>query len=157
MPQANIMRNRKRFVKEILDEARGEKIIVGSIDGEVRVIPRYHEFYANENAKEPKEWHMTLLPTNKRLVVYQANGWLARDKYAQLPLTEIDEITYYQTTEKGKTVCITEFVAPDDSRYPSIVFKMDATGHPEDLDQYKVILQGISQLARVRITDYSQH
>ena len=40
MPQANIMRNRKRFVKEILDEARGEKIIVGSIDGEARVIPR---------------------------------------------------------------------------------------------------------------------
>ena len=155
VPQANIMRNRKRFVKEILDEKKGEKIVVGSVDGEVRVIPRYHAFYADPEAKDPKEWHMTLFPTNKRIVVYQANGWLKRDKYAQLPLSEIDEIAYFQVDEDNKNVCVTEFIAPDDSRFPSIVFKLDATGHPEDLEQYLVILKGISQLARVKITDYS--
>ena len=156
MPQANIIRNRKRFIKEILDEEKGEKIIVGSVDGDVRVIPKYHQFYENPKAKDPKEWHMTLFPTNKRIVVYQSNGWLSRDKYAQLPLTEIDEIAYFQVNEKNKIVCVTEFIAPDDSKYPSIVFKLDATGHPEDLDQYLVILKGISQLSQVNISDYSE-
>lgn len=98
---------------------------------------------------------MTLFPTNKRIVVYQAHGFMRRDRFAQLPLTEIDEITFTKVKEKKRLICVTEFIAPDDSRYPSIVFKMDCTGHPDDLDQYLVILDGIAKLAGVKIGDYT--
>lgn len=156
MPVTNINRNRKHFVREILDESKGEQILGGSADGEVRVIPRYHAFYENESAKDPKAYHMTLFPTNKRVVVYQANGFLHRDKYAQLPIAEIEAITYCEIQDKKKIACVTEFVAPDESRYPSIVFKMDCSGHPDDLEQYKVILRGISKLAGIPVDDYTQ-
>lgn len=158
MPAANITRNRKHFVKELLDTKKGEEIINGSADGKASIVPQYHQYYSEENgdkAQKPKEYKMTLFPTNKRIVVYQANGWLKRDKYAQLPLTEIDEISFLKVEERNKLICVTEFIAADDSRYPSIVFKMDCTGHPEDMDQYKVILNCVAKLAGVPIDDYT--
>lgn len=156
MPAANIARNRKHFVKELLDTKKGEEIVNGSVDGRSSIVPQYHRYYAEgNNSPQPKEYKMSLFPTNKRIVVYQANGWLKRDKYAQLPLTEIDEISFLKVKEKNKLICVTEFIAADDSRYPSIIFKMDCTGHPEDLDQYKIILNGIAKLAGVPIDDYT--
>lgn len=156
MPVAALNRNRKHFVKELLDTNKGEEIVNGSVDGRCSIIPQYHEYYAaGKNAPKPKEYKMSMFPTNKRVVVYQSNGFLKRDKYAQLPLTEIDEISFFKVEEKNRIVCITEFIAAEDSRYPSIVFKMDCTGHPSDLTQYKVILNGIAKLAGVAIDDYT--
>lgn len=155
MPTANITRNRKHFVKELLDEKKGEQIINGSADGRVSIIPRYHQYYADPNAPKPREYKMSMFPTNKRIVVYQTRSWPKCDQYAQLPLTEIDEISFLVVRENKKLICVTIFIAADDSRYPSIIFKMDCTGHPEDLDQYKIVLSGIAKLASVPIDDYT--
>lgn len=154
MPARNVTINRKHFIK-MLDTHKGEQIVNGSVDGEASIIPQYHHYYSNPDAKQPRGYHMTLFPTNKRIVVYQAHGFMRRDRFAQLPLTEIDEITFTKVKEKKRLICVTEFIAPDDSRYPSIVFKMDCTGHPDDLDQYLVILDGIAKLAGVKIGDYT--
>lgn len=155
MPAANAIRNKKQFVKWILDAHKGEQIVNGSVDGMAHVIHDYHAYYANENAPTPKEYHMTLFPTNQRVVVYQAKTYPRRDVWAQIPLAEIEEITFLKVNEKRRLVCVTEFISADDSRYPSIIFKMDCTGHPDDLAQYMVILDGIAKLAGVKISDYT--
>lgn len=156
MPTGNITRNRKRFIKNILDRRNNEKIVIGSVDGEASIIPQYRRYFEEEKRKNPTEYHMTLFPTNMRIVVYQTNGFLTRDKYAQLPLSEIDEITYREVHRKGKLICIAEFIAPDDSRYPSIVFKMDSSGYQDDAKQFQTILKGISGMSGIRIHNYME-
>lgn len=155
MPAANAMRNRKQFKKWILDSHKGEQIVNGSVDGEAHIIHDYKKYYSDPNAKKPHEYHMTLFPTNQRIVVYQAKTFPRRDIWAQLPFAEIDEITFLKVKEKRRLVCVTEFISADDSRYPSIIFKMDCTGHPDDLDQYMIVLSSIAKLAGVRISDYT--
>lgn len=157
MPAENIARNRKKFIQEVLDTGRGEKILGGSADGLVRIISQYQSFYEQENPKDPKEYHMSLFPTNKRIVVYQKGGFFHRDEFAQLPISEMSKITYCEINNKKKIACVTEFIAPDDSKYPSIVFKMDCSGNPDDLEQYKVILRGIARMVGIPIDDYTEN
>lgn len=145
-----------------MDKKNGEEIIGGSIDGLAYIVKEYDAYQASKKPgdKLPKEYHMTLFPTNKRLVVFQSSSFLARDKYAQLPLSEIDQMTFIQIEREGSNgqknqVCVAEFIAPDNSRYPSIVFKFDSTV-PEDFAQFKTILHGISQLSGVPLDDYTE-
>lgn len=154
MPTENIQNNRKTFIKEILQS--GEKIINGTLDGEVSLVNQYRIYYSNENAKPPRTRHMTLIPTNKRIVVYQRGTFLGTDKFSELPIAEIDEIAFIHAIDKrGRDICITEFIAPNDSKYKSISFKFDTTGYKNDYEQYMIILRGISQLSGIPIDDYS--
>lgn len=162
MGKNNIERNRKRFRKQILGD--DEQILGGCLDGLVYIIRRYDEAVQQmkQGATMKKdEYHMTLIPTDKRIVAFQSGGMFTKDKFAQLPYTEIDEITRVQkvrpkkhTKDPDEYVCVVEFIAPDDSRYPSIVLKFDSQ-YPEDFQQFDVILRGISKLAGVKIDDFS--
>lgn len=154
MSSHNAIRNMKGFVKWILDAHKGEQIVNGSVDGDAHIIANYHDYYADKNAKAPKDYHMTLFPTNARIVVYRKNTF-KRDRFAQIPLAEIEEITFLKVREKRRLICVTEFISAPDSRYPSIIFKMDCTGHPDDLEQYLIVLDSIAKLAGVTIADYT--
>ena len=163
MGKSNIERNRKRFEKNI--RYQDESILGGCVDGIAYIINRYDQTMreAETGNKQLKkdERHMTLIPTDKRIVVYQSKSMLSVDNFAQLPLTEIDEITRVVLNRKngaGKNgneyVCVVEFIAPDDSTYPSIIFKFDSE-YEDDPKQFDAILQGISKLSGVPIDDLS--
>lgn len=156
MPAANITRNHKRFTKEMLDTENNEYIIGGSADGKVQIVYGYDDYFNGEKKKSLKEFHMTLFPTNKRIVVYQTSSFIFKDKMEELPLSEIKQITFCEYKGEKRTACITEFITSNDSKYPSIIFNLDCTGHPDDLEQYKIILRGLSRLSQVSIENFTK-
>ena len=167
MATVNLLKNRKRFLSEVLDVEHNENILAGEADGEVMVVDRYNEMFGpdslideknNSRKKISKRYHMSLFPTTHRIVVYQARGWLAKDRFAQLPLRELEKISFLCAIKDGKAFCVTEFIVPDDSMYPSIIFKIDI----DDVftfDCYRALISSISKTARVAIddcTDYNE-
>lgn len=138
----------------MLDEEHGERILNGSIDGMVSIIPQYSQYCA-EDKKKVKEYHMTLFPTDRRIVVYQVGGFFKRDTYSQIPLSELDSVSVMRRRDKKSYVMVAEFIVPDDSKYPSLTFRMDCTGHDNDAEQFDIILRGIAKLAGIPLDDYT--
>lgn len=160
MPTANILKNRKKFLKYILQDEIGEKIVNGSADGEVCLIKDYKKYVHDSNSpqshNETPTWRrMTLFPTNKRIVTYQARSGLKHDIYAEIPYQDLYAITFMSVNDNKRSQCITEFIAKDDSPCSSIIFRMDSSSNPYDIDEYKNILRGISKVSHIRIEDYS--
>ena len=150
MPRENILRNRKRVLKDIIDEDAGEKLVRGSFDADVSVV---YGFGQNPRAKRPKGKRMTIFATNHRIIAYQASGMFASDKFAELPLTELDCITFAKFENGENLVAVSEFIAFPDSNYPSLLVSFDASGHPLDMKSFALVISGISKLSGARIID----
>ena len=156
MPVPSILRNDKRFRKEVLDEESGEQLIFGGCaDGIVKVYNRYTQM-STDDKRKVKSRRMTLFPTNRRVVAYAAGGFLTNDRYAQIPLDILSKIVFQAWADKGRVQLVTDFVAPDDSEYRSISFMMpvpdlkqfEAFRAIEDLTDYKA-LQGMLDVVPV--------
>ena len=152
MPVPSILRNDKRFRKEVLDEASGEQLIFGGCaDGIVKVYSRYTQM-STEDKKKVKRRRMTLFPTNRRIVAYAAGGFLTNDRYAQIPLDSLSKIVFQAWADKGRVQLVTDFVAPDDSEYRSISFMMPVPDLKQ-FEAFRAIIAGVSKTARVQIED----
>ena len=164
MGVANIMSNRKYFKKEVLDSNNGEVIEIGSVDGDAMICDTYEATTAIDAKRKIRTYRMTLFPTNRRIVVYQARSWVHRDRFAQLPYDSIDRIIFdcefpdAKQRKKGRLlVCVTTFVSPDESRYPTIMFRYDVRDLYAFNAYRRVILPYICRLARVKLDDYSDY
>lgn len=164
MGVANIMSNRKYFKKEVLDSNNGEVIEIGSVDGDAMICDTYEATTAIDAKRKIRTYRMTLFPTNRRIVVYQARSWVHRDRFAQLPYDSIERIVFdcefpsAKQRKKGKLlVCVTTFVSPDESRYPTIMFRYDVRDLYAFNAYRRVILPYICRLARVKLDDYSDY
>ena len=138
-----------------MDSDNGEFIMNGQADGSVRIIDDYDAFCADPNARKPKEYRMSLFPTNQRIVAYATRGGWKKDIYAYIPIRHLREITFTRGHEGKHDYCVTEFISHEKSDAPSIIFKMETDGHPDDLKQYMLTLLGISKLSGVAIDDYT--
>ena len=127
----------------------------GQADGSVRVVDDYESFRSDPDAKKPKEYKMSLFPTNRRIVAYAARGGFLKDQFVYIPVNAIRDITFNRGSDGKHEYCVTEFIAHRQSGYPSIVFKMDTTGHPSDLEQFMLVLLGFANLAGKKIIDYT--
>lgn len=164
MGVANIMSNRKYFKKEVLDSNNGEVIEIGSVDGDAMICDTYESTTAIDAKRKIRTYRMTLFPTNRRIVVYQARSWVHRDRFAQLPYDSIDRIVFdcefpnAKQRKKGKLlVCVTTFVSPDESKYPTIMFRYDVRDLYAFNAYRRVILPYICKLSRVKLDDYSDY
>lgn len=156
MPVPSILRNDKRFRKEVLDEASGEQLIFGGCaDGIVKVYSRYTQM-STEDKKKVKSRRMTLFPTNRRIVAYEAGGFLTNDRYAQIPLDSLSKIVFQAWADKGRVQLVTDFVAPDDSEYRSISFMMPVPDLKQ-FEAFRAIIAGVSKTARVQIEDLTDY
>ena len=164
MGVANIMSNRKYFKKEVLDSNNGEVIEIGSVDGDAMICDTYEATTAIDAKRKIRTYRMTLFPTNRRIVVYQARSWVHRDRFAQLPYDSIERIVFdcefpsAKQRKKGKLlVCVTTFVSPDESRYPTIMFRYDVRDLYAFNAYRRVILPYICRLSKVKLDDYSDY
>ena len=164
MGVTNIMRNRKCFMKEVLDVNGGERIELGSVDGEVMVVDEYEAMSAIDAKLKLKTYPMSLFPTNRRIVVYQARNGIRRDRFAQLPYTSISRIVFNvevpdkKKRKRGKELtCVTTFVSPDESEYPTIMFRYDIADLYAFNAYRRVILPQICKMSRVRLTDMTDY
>lgn len=164
MGVTNIMRNRKCFMKEVLDVNGGERIELGSVDGEVMVVDEYEAMSAIDAKLKLKTYPMSLFPTNRRIVAYQARNGIRRDRFAQLPYTSISRIVFNvevpdkKKRKRGKELtCVTTFVSPDESEFPTIMFRYDIADLYAFNAYRRVILPQICKMSRVRLTDMTDY
>lgn len=162
----NVLRNRKRFVSEKLDMKNGEQILFGSIDGEVMVIPDW--WTMNERARRDRlsvrmnRTQMTLIPTNRRIVFYQAKGGFLPDRMAEIPLDALRDVSFEVYPEANKRgvreiVALTAFVTDQYSENPSVMFRTRISDLYTFNAERRVILPGICRLARVKLSDTTDY
>ena len=162
----NVLRNRKRFVSEKLDLPGGEQILFGSVDGEAMVVDDWWEL--NERARRDRlssrmnRTPMTLIPTNKRVVFYQARDMLFRDRMAEIPLSELVDVTfdvYTEADKNGKRIIfsLATFVAEERSGYPSVMFRTEISDLYTFNAERRVILTGICQEVGIHLSDMTDY
>ena len=161
-----MLRNRKRFVSEKLDLPGGEQILFGSVDGEVMVVDDWWEL--NERARRDRlssrmnRTPMTLIPTNKRVVFYQARDMLFRDRMAEIPLSELVDVmfdVYTEADKHGKRIifALATFVAEERSGYPSVMFRTEISDLYTFNAERRVILTGICQEVGIHLSDMADY
>lgn len=126
MSAYNIIRNYKGFGREVLDDSVFESLIFPLSRGEARVIDRYHEVVGQGRERDIKSYRMSLFITQKRVIVYEKRGFFKRDRFAQIPLHELESVVVASKREERKGIkgilCVIEFIVPDDSDFASIVY-----------------------------------
>lgn len=162
MATASLIRNRKRFLKEIMSNDPNERIVGGQADGVAMIVDRYADFCQGAQGTEkkslPKKNRMSLFPTTKRVAVYAAKGGLKKDLYAEIPLAYLKEISFEAVHKDDRILCVTEFIADDAAPCPSIVFNM-STAQYDDLTGYYSTLKSLADMCArwVRFTDATDY
>ena len=158
MAAESLIKNHKRFEDEMLDFENGERLVGVAADGKVVLVDEddaegaedestaqadegglkwRFPFPCRGNKGAPRPVRMSLFVTNRRIVAYEANGFLAYDKYAELGLDEIEEILFAKRRDDlGGSWCVAEFVAKSGTGKPSIVFRLE-TDQPFDLEDFE--------------------
>lgn len=166
MASGNVLRNRKRFVSERLDSRHGEQILFGSLDGEAMIIADW--WTMNERARRDRlsarmnRTTMTLIPTNRRVVFYQARGGFLPDRMTQIPIDALRDVSfevYPEANRKGgrEIWALTTFVTDQYSEYPSVMFRTRITDLYTFNAERRVILPGICRIARVKLSDTTDY
>lgn len=166
MASGNVLRNRKRFVSERLDAKNGEQILYGSLDGEAMIIADWWNM--NERARRDRlsvrmnRTPMTLIPTNRRVVFYQAKGGFLPDRMAEIPLDVLRDVSFEVYPEANKhgvreIWALTTFVTDQYSENPSIMFRTRITDLYTFNAERRVILPGICRIAGVKLSDTTDY
>lgn len=166
MASGNVLRNRKRFVSERLDAKGGEQILFGSVDGEAMVLDDWWEL--NNRARLDRlssrmnRTRMTLIPTNRRVVFYQANDWLMPDRMAEIPLGDLRDVTFDLYAERGRRgrrtiYALAAFVTDRRSPSASVMFRTEITDLFTFNAERRVVLPGICRLAGIPLSDITDY
>lgn len=162
----NVLRNRKRFVSEKLDMRHGEQILFGSLDGEAMVIADWWNM--NERARRDRlsvrmnRTPMTLIPTNRRVVFYQAKGGFLPDRMTEIPIEDLRDVSFEVYPEANKRGtreiwALTTFVTDQYSESPSVMFRTRITDLYTFNAERRVILPGICRIAKVKLSDTTDY
>ena len=166
MASGNVLKNRKRFVSERLDSRHGEQILFGSLDGEAMVIADWWNM--NERARRDRlsvrmnRTTMTLIPTNRRIVFYQARSGFMPDRMTEIPLDVLRDVSfevYPEANHRGSRDiwALTTFVTDQYSEHPSVMFRTRITDLYTFNAERRVILPGICREAGVRLSDTTDY
>lgn len=162
----NVLRNRKRFVSEKLDRRHGEQILFGSLDGEAMIIADWWNM--NERARRDRlsvkmnRTPMTLIPTNRRVVFYQAKGGFLPDRMTEIPLDVLKDVSFEVYPEANKrgvreVWTLTTFVTDQYGEWPSVMFRTRITDLYTFNAERRVILPGICRVAGVKLSDTTDY
>lgn len=157
MATAALLRNRKRFLKEFIAPQEHETIIGGQADGEVMIIEKYAEYCCTKHDETPKRYHMSLFPTTKRIAVYAACGGLKKDLYAAIPIKYLRIISFEALHQADRILCITEFIADDESPCPSIIFKLSTVQYDDITGYYSTLRTIVENCPWVRFDDATNY
>lgn len=132
----------------------GERVVIAAIDGEAAIVDG-RVTASGALPKGIRRRRMTLFPTDRHVVVYQAKGGIARDIGLAVPVRHISQIAYEVVPDdRGRAVCEIRFVTKDGSGSPTIVFFVDVV----DVFSYDAtigVIQAIGKLSGARLIDGS--
>ena len=120
-----LLNNKKAFMKNVLDTKNGEELIAGQAEGYVDIVDDYATFKRNTSKMNKiKKFPMTFFLTNRRIVVYYKNSYLKKDKFAQLPFSDIATVVLELDLCKNSIFYVANFIPKKRSDFQGIRFKV---------------------------------